>query len=64
MVAASCCTELAWLMEPSLRLWAPEETWPLAEETCSAEALICCMVPLSWTLRVRMEERMLWKSPT
>ena len=64
MVAASSSTELACSMEPSLRVWAPVETWLLAEETCPAAALICRMVPLSSTFRVRMDWRILWKPPT
>ncbi len=63
MVAASSSTELACSMEPPLKLWAPEETWPLAEETSPAEEFICRMVPLSFRFRVRIEVRMLWKSP-
>ena len=39
----------------ALKLWAPEETWPLAEETSPAEEFICRMVPLSFRFRVRID---------
>ena len=64
MVAANSSTELAWVMEPWLRVCAPMDTWLLAEETWAAEALICRMVPLSSCFSVRMDWRMFRKSPT
>ena len=59
MVAASSSTELACSMEPWLRVWAPVDTWLLAEETWLAAESICRMVLLSSTFRLRMEERIL-----
>ena len=64
MVAASSSMELACSMEPWLSVWAPVDTWPLAEETCPAEESICRMVPLSSIFSVRMDRRMLWNPPT
>ena len=64
MVAASSCTELACIMEPWLSVWAPVETWSLAEDTWVAEASIWRIVSLSSIFRLRMDSRMLWKPPT
>ena len=64
MVAASSSTELACSMEPWLRVCAPMETCPLAEDTWPAEALICLMVLLSSTFSVRIDCKIPWNSPT
>ena len=51
-------------MEPWLSVWAPVETWSLAEDTWVAEASIWRIVSLSSIFRLRMDSRMLWKPPT
>ena len=64
MVAASSSTELACSVAPCAKDWAPLDTCALALDTCAAEPLIWRIAPLSSNFRVRMEWRMLWKSPT
>ena len=64
MVAASSSTALACSMEPWLSVWAPVDTWPLAEDTWAAAASMRRMVPLSSIFRLRMDSRIFWNSPT